>query len=242
MGLRGKTAVIIGGGTGFGAGITRALAENDVRIMIADPDGSAAEALAQELGAIWAQVDPAQNTALGAMAYKAADQMGDIDILVNATPLSPVQKPLDEWAEAEFDAVLLAQTKPIYLSARHFVPAMKARRGGVILNILGAARSGGPWPDAARGWAVSATRTMALDLGPHGIRVNALAVLADTAPTLPSFLGGKKNDDRARKLGGIPLGRFALPDDLGPAAVFLCSDAASLITGMVMDIDGGAGL
>jgi 3-oxoacyl-[acyl-carrier protein] reductase len=67
-------------------------------------------------------------------------------------------------------------------------------------------------------------------------------VLADITPVLPSFLGGKKTDDRARKLAAIPLGRYGLPDDLGQAAVFLCSDAASLITGMVMNIDGGAGL
>lgn len=241
-GLVDKTAIVMGGGTGFGAGIARALAEAGVRVMVCDRDADAAEAVATEIGGIWAVADPTQNAALGAMAYKAADQLGDIDILVNASVLILLAKPLDHWSESEFDAGLLAQSKPIYLSARHFVPAMKARRSGVILNILGPAKSGAVWTDAARGAAVAATKAMALELAADGIRVNALSMLADAAPALPSFLGGKKNDDRVRKLGAIPLGRFSLPDDLGQAAAFLCSDAASLITGMVLEVDGGAGL
>jgi 3-oxoacyl-[acyl-carrier protein] reductase len=241
MGLMGKTAVVTGAGTGFGAAIARGLAEAGARVMVCDANADAAEAVASEIGGLWAAADPAQNAALGAMAYKAPDQLGDIDIVVNAVLRAPLLKPLDEVSEAEFDAQLLAQTKPIYLTTRHFVPAMKARQSGVILTILGPAKTA-VWTDAARHWAVQATKSMALDLAPHGIRVNALSVLADTSPVLPSFLGGKKNDDRARKLAAIPLGRFTLPDDLAQAAVFLCSDAASLITGMVLDIDGGAGL
>lgn len=242
MGLMGKTAIVTGGGTGFGAGIARALAEAGVRVMVSDANADAAEAVASGIGGRWAVADPAQNAAFGAMAYKAADQLGDIDILVNAAWSNPAPIPCDQLAEAEFDALLLAHTKPLYLSARHFIPAMKARRSGVILNLLAAAQAGTVWSNAARGFAVAATKTMARELGPFNIRVNALSVLADAAPVLPSFLGGKKSDDRARKLAAIPLGRYALPDDLGQAAVFLSSDAAGLITGLIMDVDGGAGL
>lgn len=242
MGFTGKTAVVIGGGTGMGASIAQALAGAGVRVMIADADADMAEAVAQGIGGLWAQVNPASNSDLGAMAYKAADALGDIDILVNAAPVQVLHKPLDQVTEAEFDALLLAQTKPLYLAARHFAPAMQARRSGVILNLIGPAKSQSVWADAARGWAMAATKSMALDLGPHGIRVNALSVLADTTPALPSFLGGAKNDDRARRLAAIPLGRYALPDDLAQAALFLCSEPASLITGTVLDIDGGAGL
>lgn len=242
MGLQGKAAVIIGGASGFGAGIARALAEAGVRVMIGDPDGAAAETLAQEVGGLWALVDTAQNSAVGALAYKAADQLGDIDILVTAyQSLSPA-KPLDEWTEAEFDGCVQAQTKPLFLAARHFVPAMKARRIGAILTVLGPVKSHAPWPDAMRGWGAAAVKAMAQELGPFGIRVNALSLLVDTSAVLPSFLGGKKNEDRARKLSAIPLGRFSLPDDLGQAAAFLCSDAANLITGTVLNVDGGAGL
>ena len=241
-GLVDKTAIVMGSGTGFGAGIARALAEAGVRVMVCDANADAAEAVASEIGGLWAVADPAQNAAFGAMAYQAGDQLGDIDILVNAAWSNAAPKPCDQLAEAEFDALLLAHTKPIYLSARHFIPAMKARRSGVILNLVAAAAAGSVWSNAARGFAVAATKAMALELGPFNIRVNALSVLADAAPVLPSFLGGKKPDDRARKLAAIPLGRYGLPDDLGQAAVFLCSDAASLITGLVMDIDGGASL
>ncbi len=242
MGLQGKTAVIMGGATGFGAAIARALSKAGVRVMIADPDGLAAELLAQDLGGLWAQVDPAHNNSLGAMAYKAADQIGDIDILVNAHLPHSQTKPLDEWTEAEFDATLSAQTKPLFLATRHFVPAMKARRSGTILSVTRPAKSQSSWPDAAQGWAVAATKAMALELAPFGIRVNALSLLADTSPVLPSFLSGKKNEDRGRKLAAIPLGRFASADDVSQAALFLCSDSASLITGATIDIDGGAGL
>lgn len=242
MGLQGKTAVIIGGANGFGAGIARALAQAGVRAMIGDPDSAAAELLAQEIDGLWAQVDPTQNSALGALAYKAADQLGDIDILVSAHLPLYRARPLDEWTEAEFDGCMQAQSKPLFLATRHFGPAMKARRSGAILTLLGPAKTGAPWPDALRGWGVAVVKGMAAELGPFGIRVNGLSLLADTAPALPSFLGGKKNDDRARKLAAIPLGRFSLPDDLGQAAAFLCSDAANLITGTVLNVDGGAGL
>ena len=242
MGLQGKTAVIIGGATGFGAAIARALAQNGAQVIIGDPDEAAAAMLAQDIGGLWSAVEPVQNGAMGAMAYKVADQLGDIDILVNAFVPPVGSKPLDEWTEAEFDQYVMAQTKPVYLATRHFVPAMKARHGGVILSILGPAKTTSSWPDAAYGWAAAGTRAMARELAPFGIRVNALSVLTDTSPALPGFLGGTKNDARARKLAGIPLGRFTLPDDLAQAAVFLCSDAAGLITGMVLDIDGGAGL
>ena len=242
MGLQGKTAVILGGETGFGAGIARALAEAGGRVMVAGRDGDAARALARECGGLWAETDPCPNMSVAALAYKAADLLGDIDIVVNAGVGATKVAPSDEWPEADFDADLVNVLKPVYLSARHFLPALKARRSGVILNILGPAKTGLVWADAARGWMQSATASMALELAPFGIRVNAVSLLADMSPTLPSFLGGKRNEDRARRLANIPLGRFTTPDDIGPTAVYLCSDASGQLTGIVLNLNGGAGL
>jgi 3-oxoacyl-[acyl-carrier protein] reductase len=173
MGLMGKTAIVTGGGSGFGAGIARALAEAGVRVMICDGSADLAEAVASEIGGLWSVADPAQNASLGAMAYKAADQLGDIDILVNAALVSTLPKPVDEWAETEFDDMLLAQSKPLYLSARHFVPAMKARKSGVILNILSATQTGAAWSNAARGFALEATK--AVGVGRHHPRLAQLS-------------------------------------------------------------------
>ena len=242
MGLFGKTAVILGGDGKIGAAIAGALAEAGTKVMLGGQNPMATEAVAQQCGGLWAEVDATQNTAMAAFAYKAADLLGDIDIVVNAAlPLSR-NLALDQWPEAEFDQSLLLAIKPIYLAARHFVPAMTARHSGVILNILAPSAPGAAWADAMRYWGIGATKAMAQELGPLGIRVNAASLLADATAALPSFLGGKKNEMRARQLGAIPLGRFSQPDDLGQAAVFICSDAASLITGVVLDIDGGAGL
>lgn len=242
MGLTGKTAIVTGGGTGFGAGIARALAAAGARVMIGDADPDAAEAVARDCGGLWVALDPALNASVGAMGYKAADVLGDLDILVNAA-LPPASVGLmHEMSETGFDALLLATATSVHLTTQHFVPAMQARRSGVILQVLRRTPAQSIWADAANAWTAGLTRSMAAELGPQGIRVNALSVLADTAPALPRFLGGKNNDDRARHLSTIPLGRYGLPDDLAQAAVFLCSEGASLITGLVMDIDGGARL
>ena len=243
MRLDGKTALVTGGGSGFGAGIARKFAAEGARVLVADINADAAREVASRIGGIAAVVDVSDNASVAALAYEAADALGDIDILVNNAGITHLPQPMEEVSEADFDRVLAVNAKSVYLTARHFVPAMKARRSGVILNIASTAgRSPRPnlnWYNASKGWMITATQTMAVELAPHGIRVNALNPVAGKTPLLPSFMGGDTPENRARFLSTIPLGRFSTPDDIGNAAAFLCSDEASMITGVALEVDGG---
>ncbi len=243
MRLDGKTAIVTGGGSGFGAGIARKFAAEGARVLVADINTEAARDIAAEIGGVPVAVDVSDNASVAALAYEAADALGEIDILVNNAGITHLPQPMDEVSEADFDRVLAVNAKSVYLTARHFVPAMKARRSGVILNIASTAgRSPRPnlnWYNASKGWMITATQAMAVELAPHGIRVNALNPVAGETPLLPSFMGGDTPENRARFLSTIPLGRFSTPQDIGNAAAFLCSDEASMITGVALEVDGG---
>jgi len=243
MRLQGKTAIVTGGASGFGAGIVRKFVAEGARVLIADINGDGAEALAGELGQKAQQVDVSNDTSVNAMAAAALMAFGKVDILVNNAGVSHLPAALDEISEADFDRVLAVNVKSVYLTARHLVPHFKARRTGAILNVAStAAVSPRPrlsWYNASKGWMVTATKSMAVELAPLGIRVNAINPVAGETPLLKTFMGEDTPEIRAKFLATIPLGRFSTPEDMGNAACFLCSDEASMVTGVAMEVDGG---
>ncbi|MBT8457285.1 MAG: glucose 1-dehydrogenase, partial [Alphaproteobacteria bacterium] len=149
----------------------------------------------------------------------------------------------EEVPEEQFDRVLAVNAKSVYLTARHLVPHMKGRGTGAILNIASTAgvspRPNLNWYNASKGWMITATKAMAVELAPHGVRVNAINPVAGETPLLKSFMGKDTPEIRAKFLSTIPLGRFSTPEDMGNAALFLCSDEASMVTGVAMEVDGG---
>lgn len=244
MRLKGKTAIVTGGASGFGAGIVRCFAAEGARVMVADINAEAAERVAREADGLSCQVDVAQNDSVAAMAGRAQEEFGGApDILVNNAGITHLPKPMEEVSEEEFDRVLAVNAKSVYLTARHLVPSMKSRGSGAILNIASTAglspRPRLNWYNASKGWMITATKTMAVELAPEGVRVNALCPVAGETPLLASFLGEDTPERRAAFLATIPLGRFSTPEDLGNAALFLCSDEASMITGAALEVDGG---
>jgi 3-oxoacyl-[acyl-carrier protein] reductase len=245
MRLQDKTAIITGGASGFGAGMVQKFLAEGARVMIADINGEAAADMASDLGAqaIAQTVDVSNGASVQAMADAAIAQFGHLDILVNNAGVTHLPTPLDEVSEDEFDRVLGINVKSIYLAARAFVPQMKQRESGVILNIASTAgvspRPNLNWYNASKGWVITATRAMAVELAPKGIRVNALNPVAGETPLLKSFMGEDNPEMRAKFLSTIPMGRFSQPEDMGNAACFLCSDEASMITGVAMEVDGG---
>lgn len=243
MQLNGKTAIVTGGGSGFGAGIARAFADAGAHVMVADINLGAAQTIAAEIGGIAAQVDVGDNTSVAGLAYTCADQLGDLDILVNNAGITHLPALMEDVSEEDFDRVLNVNAKSVYLTAKHFVPAMKARKTGAILNVASTAgvspRPRLNWYNASKGWMITATKAMAVELAPDGVRVNAINPVAGDTPLLKSFMGEDTPEMRAKFLATIPLGRFSTPEDMGAAATFLCSDAASMITGVAMEVDGG---
>ncbi|MGZ2259902.1 SDR family oxidoreductase [Roseobacter sp. A03A-229] len=245
MRLTGKMAIVTGGASGFGAGIVRKFTSEGARVMIADINKAAAQDLTDQMGdhAIACMVDVSDGTSVNAMAREALEAWGHVDILVNNAGVTHLPTSLEDVSEEDFDRVLAVNAKSVYLTARALVPHMKTRKSGAILNIASTAgvspRPNLNWYNASKGWMITATKAMAVELAPVGVRVNALNPVAGETPLLKSFMGEDTPEMRAKFLATIPLGRFSTPQDMGNAACFLCSDEASMITGVAMEIDGG---
>jgi 3-oxoacyl-[acyl-carrier protein] reductase len=243
--LEGKTAIVTGGGSGFGAGIVTKFVAEGARVLIADINAEAADALARELGskALGMGADVSKLAGIEAMTEAAERAFGPVDILVNNAGVTHLPTAMEEVTEADFDRIFAVNMKAVYLAARVIVPKMKARRQGAILNMAStAAVSPRPrlsWYNASKGWLVTATKSMAVELAPFGIRVNALNPVAGETPLLKSFMGEDTPEIRAKFLATIPLGRFSTPEDMGNAACYLCSDEASMVTGVALEVDGG---
>lgn len=245
MRLKDKTAIVTGGASGFGAGIvTRFIAEG-ARVMIADINAESASALAQTLGdpALAVAVDVSSNDSVKKLFAAAMTEFGRIDILVNNAGITHLPQSMEDVSEEEFDRVFAVNAKSVFLTAKYFVPQMKLQRSGCILNIASTAgvspRPRLSWYNSSKGWMITATRSMAVELAALGIRVNALNPVAGETPLLKSFMGEDTPEVRARFLSTIPVGRFSTPEDMAAAAVYLCSDEASMVTGVALEIDGG---
>ncbi len=235
--------MVTGGASGFGRGIAGKFLAEGARVMIADWNGDTADTVAAELGALACRCDVSKGADMADLAATATTAFGQIDILVNNAGVTHLPGPMEDIGEDDFDRVMAVNCKSVFWAAQHFVPLMKAAGTGSILNIAStAAVSPRPrlsWYNASKGWMNTATKTMAVELAPNGIRVNALNPVAGETPLLKSFMGEDTPEVRAKFLSTIPLGRFSTPEDMGNAACFLCSDEASMVTGVCLEVDGG---
>ena len=245
MRLSGKAAIVTGGASGFGAGIVRRFILEGARVVIADINGDAAREMADELGdaALGLQVDVSSADDVETMVKSTLRSLGGIDILVNNAGVGHKPEPMETLSEEMFDRIFDVNIKAIYRTAQQVVPIMKENGAGAILNI---ASTGGvsprpnlTWYNASKGWVITATRSMAVELAASGVRVNALNPVAGETPMLKTFMGEDTPEIRAKFLASIPIGRFSTPEDMGAAPCFLCSDDASMITGVALEVDGG---
>ena len=195
MRMKGKTAIVTGGASGFGEGIVRKFLTEGARVLIADINLSAAQIIANELGkeTVAVQVNVADGASVENLQAVAKKTFGKIDIIINNAGVTHLPTPLDEISEEDFDRVFNVNCKSVYLMAKSFVPDMKVRKGGVILNVASTAgvspRPNLNWYNSSKGWMNTATKTMAVELAPFGIRVNAVNPVAGETPLLASFMG-----------------------------------------------------
>ena len=243
MQLKGKTAIITGGGSGFGASMADLFAKNGAKVIVADIDVDSARKVAEGTGGYALEVDVSNAKSVEQMKIDIFKEYEKIDIVVNNAGTTHLPAPMETIEEEEFDRVFNVNCKSVYLTAKHFVPHFKENKSGVILNIASTAgvspRPNLNWYNSSKGWMILASKTMAVELAPFGIRVNVVNPVAGETPLLKSFLGEDTPEMRGKFLSTIPLGRFSMPDDIASAALFLCSDSASMITGANLEVDGG---
>lgn len=249
MRLKGKTAIVTGGGSGFGEGIARRFAEEGAHVVIADINKKGAKRVAEAIvkakgKAIAVECDVTSAADWKKLVKATLKDFGRLDILVNNAGMPQRNSPMLETDEKTFDQIFAVNVKSIYLSAQAVLPAMRKQGGGSIVNIASTAgvrpRPGLVWYNGSKGAVITITKTMAVELAPEKIRVNALNPVAGDTPMLAMFMGGKDTPEmRAKFIASVPLGRLSTPRDLGNAALYLASDEADFITGVCMEVDGG---
>ena len=248
MQLAGKVAVITGSGSGFGEGIAKACAREGAFVVVSDVNDAGGRRVTDEIEATggsvsYCKADVTSSSDTQALIAYARAQFGRFDILVNNAGVGHLRKPMTEVTDAEFDRVFAVNVKGIFNTTRAAVPVMREQGHGVIVNIASTGavspRPGLTWYNASKGAVTTLTKSMAIELAPDRIRVNAVNPVAGDTPLLPTFLGEDTPETREAFRASVPLGRLSTPADVAAGVVFLASDAAELITGVCLEIDGG---
>ncbi|MCB1513427.1 MAG: glucose 1-dehydrogenase [Hyphomicrobiaceae bacterium] len=246
MRLDGKIAIVTGGASGFGRGIAELFAEEGARVIVADLNGAAAADVAQSLGrgAMAVEADVTKSSDVQQLIATADEVCGGLDILVNNAGFTHKNQSLMTVGEAEFDRIYAVNVKSIYLTTLAAVPVMEKRGGGAIINTASTAgvrpRPGLTWYNGSKGAVITLTKSMAAELAPRKIRVNAINPVIGETGMLEQFMGMPDTpENRAKFLATIPLGRMSTPRDIANAALFLAEPAANFITGVCIEVDGG---
>ncbi len=243
--LEGKVAIVTGGAAGFGEGIVRLFVEQGARVVIADIDAGKGETLAAQLGsaARFVRCDVSVGTDVAALVAASVQAFGTPDIVVNNAGTTHTNQPMLNVDEGTFDRMFAVNVKSIYHMAHAVVPLMRQRRRGVILNVGSTAgirpRPGLTWYNASKGAVNILSKSMAVELGPDGIRVNAICPVIGETGLLEKFMGVPDTpENRTKFIATIPLGRLSRAADVAAAALYLASDAAEFISGVELPVDG----
>ncbi len=246
MRLQGKTAMVTGGASGFGRGIAETFGREGANVVILDLNQAGAQEVASSISnhALAIEGDVTKKSDIERAVAQTVEQFGRLDIVVNNAGWTHVNQPMLEVDEDEFDRVFNINVKSIYLMTHAVVPLMRSQGGGVMINIGSTAgirpRPGLTWYNGSKGAVNLMSRSMAVELAPDRIRVNAVAPVMGESAMLERFMGLPDTpENRARFVAGIPLGRMSKPSDVANACLYLASDEAEFITGVVLEVDGG---
>ncbi len=243
MRLKNKIAIITGSASGFGKGIAKKFSEEGAKLIMVDINSKLLKKVSNSLSQDYFVADVSKSSDFKSLKNFAYKKYGNIDIIVNNAGVTHKPKFMESVNEKDFNKVFNVNAKSVYYCAKYFIPRMKKNRKGVILNVASTAgispRPKLNWYNATKGWMITATKAMAIELAAFNVRVNAIAPVAGLTPLLKSFMGGNTPKKKRSFLSTIPIGRFSTPEDMGNAACFLCSDEASMITGTILEVDGG---
>ena len=245
MRLKDKVAIITGAAAGFGEAMAKRFAEEGAKVVIADLNAKGAERVAGEIGkaALAVTTDVSQRSEFDELVDVTMKKFGRIDIVVNNAGYTHRNGDMLEVDEPTFDLIAAVNMKAIYYSALAIVPIMEKQGGGTIITTASTAgirpRPGLTWYNASKGWAITATKSMAVELAPKNIRVNCLCPVAGETGMLEKFMGQDTPEIREKFRSSIPLGRLSTPLDIANAALWLASDEAAFITGVALEVDGG---
>ena len=246
MRLANKIALVTGAASGFGAEIARIFAREGAKVVLLDLNKGGVQDVAAAIGpeALALAGDVASARDVSAAVEASLARHGRLDIVVNNAGWTHRNRPLLEVSEAEFDKVYAVNVKSIYLMTQAVVPVMRSQGGGTIINIGSTAgirpRPGLTWYNGSKGAVHLLSRSMAAELAPDKIRVNCVAPVIGETGLLESFMGLPDTpENRAKFIATIPLGRMSKPRDVANGCLYLASDEAEFVTGIVLEVDGG---
>ncbi len=249
MRIENKVAVVTGAGSGFGEGIATRFAEEGARVVAADIDADSAARTVDSIrgaggSALAVTADVSQGADVAKIIAAALEEYGRLDVVINNAGTTHKNRPMLEVDEETYDRVFAVNVKSVYHSAMHAVPVFRRQGHGSFINIASTAgirpRPGLTWYAATKGAVITMTKSMAVELAPDNIRVNAINPVVSATGLLKDFLPGEDTPEtRARFVATIPLGRMSTPRDVAAACLFLASDDAEFLTGVCLEVDGG---
>ena len=242
-----KVVIVTGGASGFGKGIVEKFINEGAKVLIADINYESAKEFSDELGknAEALKVDVSKALDVENMIKETVLKFSKIDILVQNAAIGMKPRMLIDSSEELFDNLFKINVKSIYLGAKNIIPQfIKQKTAGNVINIVSTAairpRPGLALYNATKGALVPMTKALALEVAKYKIRVNGICPVAGETPMLKEFLGEQDPNTAYENFKStIPLGRLAEPSDVASACLFLSSDEANFITGVMLEVDGG---
>ena len=248
--LTDRVALVTGASRGIGAATAVVLAERGARVAVSGRTVSDLERVAADIEkaggqAVAIRCDVLDEAQVDDMVARAAEAWGRLDILVNNAGMGNQTKPMEEITLEEWDYMVRLNLHSVFLCVRAAAPHMKKQSWGRIINVSSFAgrnysRISGPQYGAAKAGMLGFTRHMAVELGPHGICVNAVAPSVVLSERVKAKWEARTEEERRRILAGIPLGRLAEPRELATVIAFLASDDAGYVNGVSLDVNGGS--
>lgn len=250
MRLEDKVAVVTGAGSGYGEGIAKAFCAEGCKVAILDLDLPAAERVASEINeargagtALPLRCDVSNAADINAAVERTVEAYGGLDIAVSNAGVSQLPKSAMKVTAEEMDHTFAVNAKAILYMAQRAVPEFRTRGGGALLTIASTAavrpRPGMAAYNSSKYAAVGLSKTLALELARHNVRVNVICPVAGDTPMIDKYMTGDPARNRQMLIDTIPMGRLAQPADIAAAALYLVEDGSSFVTGAVLEVDGG---